>query len=188
MSKPFELDLRYLEQKKYRSGNMYRMTFGWAWPKVMVVTLINTNLLVCRIKWEPIITKLDSYISLVMVITWLDFEGILLETLFLANFLWKFRMSFFKVKHSIGHISGMVGPIDVKRKGGASVGYWVNYVTLTFDLTHDLDLWFFKVKFQNSCIRGIVIWLMWNRKKANQLNTGLTVWSCPLTTLMTLTL
>ena len=37
-------------------------------------------------------------------------------------------------------ISGMVGPIDVKRKGGASVGYWVNYVTLTFDLTHDLDL------------------------------------------------
>ena len=41
-----------------------------------------------------------------------------------------------------------------------SVGYLVNYVTLTFDLTHDLDLWFFKVKFQNSCIWGIVIWLM----------------------------
>ena len=38
----------------------------------------------------------------------------------------------------------MVGPIGVKRKGGASVGYWVNYVTLTFDLTHDLDLWFFQ--------------------------------------------
>ena len=32
----------------------------------------------------------------------------------------------------------MVGPIDVKWKGGASVGYWVNYVTLTFDLIHDL--------------------------------------------------
>ena len=44
----------------------------------------------------------------------------------------------------------MVGPNDVKRKGGASVGYWVNYVTLTFDLTHDLDLWFLKVKFQNT--------------------------------------
>ena len=29
----------------------------------------------------------------------------------------------------------MVGPIDVKQNGGASVGYWVNYVTLTFDLT-----------------------------------------------------
>ena len=42
----------------------------------------------------------------------------------------------------------MVGPIDVKGKGGASVGFWVNYVTLTFDLTHELDLWVFKVKFQ----------------------------------------
>ena len=46
----------------------------------------------------------------------------------------------------------MIGPIDMKQKGGASVGYWVNYVTLTFDLTHDLDLGFFKVKFQNSCM------------------------------------
>ena len=72
---------------------------------------------------------------------------------------------FFKVKHYFGHISVMVGPIDVKRKGGASVGYWVNYVTFTFDLTHDLDLSFFKVKFQNSCISGIVIWLMWNKKE-----------------------
>ena len=34
----------------------------------------------------------------------------------------------------------MFGPIDVKRKGGASVGYWVNYVILTFDHTHDFDL------------------------------------------------
>ena len=57
-------------------------------------------------------------------------------------------MWFFKVKHSIaGHISGMVGSSDVKRKGGASGGHWVNYVTLTSDLTHDLDLGFFKVKF-----------------------------------------
>ena len=55
---------------------------------------------------------------------------------------------------------------------------------------HDFlhDLWFFKVKFQNSCISGIVIWLMWYKKRANQLDTGLTVWSYPLTTPMTLTL
>ena len=51
-SKPFELDLRYLGQRKYRSGKMYWMTFGWPWPKVTAVTLINKNLLVCRIKWE----------------------------------------------------------------------------------------------------------------------------------------
>ena len=46
-------------------------------------------------------------------------------------------MCFFKVKHYFGHISGMVGPIDVKWKGSALLGYWVQYVTLTFDLTHD---------------------------------------------------
>ena len=63
-----------------------------------------------------------------MLITWLDFGGILLQ---------KFWMCFFKVKHSIRHISGVVGPIDVKQKGGASVGYWVNYVTFTYNLTHD---------------------------------------------------
>ena len=42
----------------------------------------------------------------------------------------------------------MVGPIDVKRKGSASVGCWVNYVTLTFDLTNDLDLVVSRSKFE----------------------------------------
>ena len=65
-------------------------------------------------------------------------------------------MCFFKVKHYFGHISGMVGPIDVKRKGSALVGYWVHYVTLTVDLTLDLDLGCFKVKFRNSSISRIV--------------------------------
>ena len=142
-----------------------------------------------KVRTTPsITTKLCSFISLVMVMTSYEFGRILLETLFWANFLRKFRVCFFKVKHFIGHISGMVGPIDVKEKGGASVGYWVNYVTLTFDLNHDFDLWFLKVKYQFTCIWGIVIWLMWNKKKANQLDTGQTVWFCPLTTPMTLTL
>ena len=65
-------------------------------------------------------------------------------------------MCFFKVKHYFGHISGMVGLIDVKRKGSVLVGCWVQYVTLTFDLTHDFDLGCFKVKFRNSSISGIV--------------------------------
>ena len=97
-------------------------------------------------------------------------------------------MYFSKVKHSIGYISGMIGPIDVKGKGGALVGCWVNYVTLIFDPTHDPDPWLFKVKFQNSCLSGIVIWLMWNKKKANEIDTGLNVWSCRSTTPMPLTL
>ena len=82
--------------------------------------------------------------------------------------------------YSVGHIWGMVGLIDVKRKESASVGYCVNYVTLNFDLTHDLDLEFFKVEFRNGCISGIV--------GLNQSDTGTTVWLCPLTTPMTLTL
>ena len=44
----------------------------------------------------------------------------------------------------------------MKQKGSASVGYWVQYVTLNFYLTHDLDLGCFKVKFRNSSISGIV--------------------------------
>ena len=55
---------------------------------------------------------------------------------YFGKFSLKNRLCFFKVKHTFGHISGMVRPIDVKRKGNASVGY----VTLTFDITHDLNL------------------------------------------------
>ena len=53
-------------------------------------------------------------------------------------------------------MSGMVGPIDMKWKGIALVGYWVQYVALNFDLTHDLDFGCFKVKFRNSSISRIV--------------------------------
>ena len=50
----------------------------------------------------------------------------------------------------------MVGPIDVKQKGSTSVGYWAQYMTLTLDLTDDLHLGYFKVKFRNSSLSGIV--------------------------------
>ena len=63
-SKPFQLHLRYLGQRKYRSGKMYWMTFWWPWPKVTAVTLINTNLLVCRIKWEPLIQSLQNLVTI----------------------------------------------------------------------------------------------------------------------------
>ena len=54
-------------------------------------------------------TKLGSFIALVMFITWLDFGEVLLENVLFANFL--------------GHISGMVGLIDVKRKGKILFAY-----------------------------------------------------------------
>ena len=89
-------------------------------------------------------------------------------------------MCFFKIKHFIGYISGirMVGPFDMKRKGCSLGGYWVNYVTLTVNLTYDLDLGFFKVEFRNSCISGIVR-RMWSEREVYQLDTGLTTWPCP---------
>ena len=112
---------------------MYWMTLSWPWPKVTAVASISQNLLVCVIENH----SSDHYktwqlFAQVMVITWLDFGKILLETVI------------------FGHISGMVGPIDVKWKGSASVGY------LTFELTHDLDLGCFKVKFRNSSSSGII--------------------------------
>ena len=105
-----------------------------------------------------------------MFINWLDIRGILVDTFILPNFLRKIRICYFKVKHSFWHVSGIVGPIDMKRRGGASFGYWVDHATSTFDLNPDIDLWFFKVKFQNSCIAGIVICLMLNKNKAYQLD------------------
>ena len=75
---------------------MYWMTFGWPWPKVTAVTLINKNLLFCKIKWESLNQSLQlcSYIPLVMVIIWLDFWGILLETSFCQIFFGNFGCIF----------------------------------------------------------------------------------------------
>ena len=104
---------------------------------------------------DPITTKHGSFIAMVMVITWFDFGQVLLEIVVLKNFLQKFRMWFFKVK-TLFWAYLRNGWSDVKWKGRASVEWWVWYVTLTFDLTHDLDLGCFKVKFWNSCISGII--------------------------------
>ena len=45
---------------------------------------------------------------------------------------------------------------NVKEVHWLDTANWVQYVTLTFDLTHDLDLGCFKVKFRNSSISRIV--------------------------------
>ena len=139
---------------------MYWMTFPWPWPKVTAVASISRNLIVCdkvRTTYR-ITTKHGSFIALVLCITWLDLEfGLDLH-------FGKFSL---KVKHYFDHISGMIDLIDGKRKGSAPVGYWVQYVTLTLDLTHDLDIGCFKIKFRNSSISGIVglIDLKWKRSE-----------------------
>ena len=64
LTKPFELNLRYLGQRIYRSGGMYWMTFLWSWPKVTAVASISKNLLFCMIKWEPLIRSPQNLVAL----------------------------------------------------------------------------------------------------------------------------
>ena len=46
------------------------------------------------------------------------------------------------------HILGTIGLINVKQKGSALFGCRVNYVTSTFDLTHDLNIGFSRSNFE----------------------------------------
>ena len=109
----------------------YWMTFLWPWPKVMAVALINKNLFVCMIKWVPLtqsLPKFGGHIPLVMLVTWLNFGEILLETSGGGGgnfFSLKFRMCFFKVKHYMGHIS------EMKRK----------CISWILDKLYDVDFW-----------------------------------------------
>ena len=65
-SKPFELNLWYLAQRihVYGSGELYWMTFPWPWPKVTAVESISQHVLVCAIKWEPLIGSLQNVAAL----------------------------------------------------------------------------------------------------------------------------
>ena len=82
----------------------------------------------------------------------------------------------------------MVGLIHSEQKGKVLVGYRINYVTLTIDLTHDLDLGFSKLSFEVAVSQELLVWLKWNEKEANQLDTEQTMWPCRLTIPMTLAL
>ena len=66
-----------------------------------------------------------------MFSTWLNFGGILSET-FLPNFYLKFQIVFSPIEHSICHILGIVGPVDVKQKGNELTGCYADWGT--FDL------------------------------------------------------
>ena len=102
---------------------------------------------------DRITTMHGSFIALVMVIDWLDFGEVLFDTFILANFLLKNRMCFFKVKHTFGHISGMVGPIDWNEKEVHRLddGYNIWPLPLTSLMTLTLD-----VSRSNFEIAGIV--------------------------------
>ena len=147
MSKPFELNLRYLRQRTNRPGKMYWMSFPWPWPEVATVTLMNKNVLVCMIKWQPLIQSLQN-LPLSHAHYPIRFWKILWETfwrLFFSNFGCVFSRS-----TTIEIISGMVVSIDVKQQEvdrldkGWTMWPWPLISPMTLTLT------FFKVTFQNS--------------------------------------
>ena len=101
-SKPFELDHTYLGQIKYRSGKMKLVTFGWPWPKATAVTLINKNLLVCRIKWEPLNQSLQNLVAILPTHgpspSWCG-SLLWLNVLFASNWGWRRREPFYLPYH-----------------------------------------------------------------------------------------
>ena len=114
---------------------------------------------------QPIITNLGSYIPQVMLITLFDCKEFCCKLL-LPNFLLKFRMCFSR-SNTILNISQewlirlMWNEKEVRLDTGSTV--WLRPLTSSMTLTFD----FFKVKSRNRCILGIVIWLLWNKMKAN---------------------
>ena len=64
----------------------------------------------------------------------LNCGGILSKTFFINNIFCKFQIRFSPIEHSICHILGKVGPIDVKQKGNESTGCYVDKGTVDIDL------------------------------------------------------
>ena len=172
---------------------MYWMTFSWPWHGCD----IDKQKLAClqdKVRTtQSITTILSSYIPLVMLITWSHFGGILLETLFLTNFLWKFWMCFSRSNTLLDISQEWLVRLmwNEKEVHGLDTGWtmWPWPLTSPMTLTFDFSRSNFKI-----AVSQELIWLMWNKKKTKQLGTGLTglrywaVWSCPLTTPMTLNL
>ena len=69
------------------------------------------------------------------------------------------------VKHYFGHISAMVGPIDVKQKEvhRLHVGYnmWPWPLTSLMTLTLDVS----RSNFEIAVSQELLVWLIWNEKE-----------------------
>ena len=75
----------------------------------------------------------------------------------------------------------MVVPIDVKPEWGASVGFWINYVTLVLASPMTLTLDFARSNFKIAVSQEWLVGLMWSKKEVNQILNWLHE-ACPLTT------
>ena len=68
----------------------------------------------------------------------------------------------YQVKDSVSQISQIICPIYALQKGNALVGSGELY---NLDLTHDLDIDFFKVRFQIVVYHELLVKLMQSKKK-----------------------
>ena len=75
--------------------------------------------------------------------------------------LWSWPWTF-KVKLWNSRIPRMGGSIDMGRKGCESIGCWTHYVTLIFNLTHDLGFGFLRLNFQIAIAQDWESQLTWN--------------------------
>ena len=77
--------------------------------------------------------------------------------------------------------------ITPKWKENTFVRYRTNY--MIWLLTPPMTLIFYtRSNMETFASQESLVWLIWSKKEVNQLDTGLTIWPCHLTTLMTLTL
>ena len=111
----------------------------------------------------PITTKLRSHMPLVMLLTWLNFGGILLE-----KFYWLF---FFKILDVFYRGQPLYWPYLrndwsnwLKTTRSTLTGYWANCVTTIFDLISDLDLRFSRVNFEIALSQEWEGWFIWKEK------------------------
>ena len=111
---------------------------------------------------HPITTILNSYIALAMLITWLHLGGFTFCDFFQSS-----RYDFARSNTLLNISLEWLFTFMWNRK--KCIG-WVNYVIVTFDLTHEFDLEFFKVKFWNSSFKiapclELLVWLVWSISK-----------------------
>ena len=107
----------------------------WPWPKVTAVVSISINLLVCAIKWEPLIRSLQNNTTLLpesCLLPDLILEEFCLKLLFWQIFFKNFRCVFSRSNTILVNLgNGWSDSCETKRK---CIGWILGMIC-------DLDLW-----------------------------------------------
>ena len=153
---------------------MYWMTFPWPWPKLTAVASISINLLVCTIKWEPLIGSLQNMASLlqVMVITLFRFwRNLCWKQLFCQIFFKNFGCVFSRSNTKIVFDLEKTHPAksqewlvrlmwNEKEMHWLDTGYnmWPRPLTSLMTLTLDVS----RSNFEIALSPELLVWFVWN--------------------------